>query len=176
MQTKINNHQWQTMKSSKLKLGNYLAYLNLVCGTFTAFFLVYHLVLDCCRCHWWCIASVLTRTRKNHFTESLIELNITGTLPEEIDEISTVSEFEAIKPTFYQGIANFFFILNQNIPHTRARKHDENVCFYFQVFHQMLSWEAGDFEKWYSRPWTWYGIRIGTEWRHFRWLLKRGKR
>lgn len=66
----------------------------------------------------------------------MIELNITGTLPEEIDEISTVSEFEAIKPTFYQGIANFFFILNQNIPHTRARKHDENVCkcFIFKCF------------------------------------------
>lgn len=37
---------------------------------------------------------------KNYFTESLIELNITGTLPDEVDEISTVRELNAIKLKF----------------------------------------------------------------------------
>lgn len=79
---------------------------------------------------------ILTWSLKNHFTESLIELNITGTLPDEVDQIATVSKFGAMEPTF-SGFSIFFCF-----------KSDVHVLFiFFQVFHSMLPGKAGDFEK-----------------------------
>lgn len=47
---------------------------------------------------------------KKHFTESLIELNITGTLPDEIDEIATVNEFIALKLIFNEPFTNVMWL------------------------------------------------------------------
>lgn len=54
---------------------------------------------------------------KIHFIESLIELNITGTLPNEIDEISTVSEFIVAKLNFSTAQSKFipfYFVREQS--------------------------------------------------------------
>lgn len=124
------------------------------------------------------LASILTKTRKNHFTESLIELNLTGTLSDEIDEIATVSEFiNATEINVSSANCRSFFGSFQG----KRERHANLLCHFFwfvhfQVFHQMLSWKTGDFKKWYSRPRTWHGIKIGTDWRHFGWLFERSER